>query len=217
MLKRSSSCPRCALRNVSAAGLGRGLGTPALVPSDRGSRLHGVFIVCHHALQALQDPGTGLLVNERLVNAPPQVAPPLMQALFDEISWAVEDEPTQACTADDHGMTGCCSGSTALLCINLHCARCRTLTLLCPRHASATLLMWQERQDSFKFTQYLLIASAYRDPQAASEEAAQKSAKPAKKRPKVKHDAFVSCTNMERAACTLRSQANSGTDKGPHM
>lgn len=92
---------------------------------------------------ALQDPGTGLLVNERLVNAPPQVAPPLMQALFDEISWAVEDEPTK------------------------------------------------ERQDSFRFTQYLMIASAYRDPQAATEEAAQRPAKPAKKRPKLEPLVYV--------------------------
>jgi protein BCP1 len=35
------------------------------------------------------------MVNERLINAPPQLAPPLMQALFDEIAWAVEDEPTE--------------------------------------------------------------------------------------------------------------------------
>jgi hypothetical protein len=40
---------------------------------------------------------TGLLVNERLINSPPQLAPPLVQALFSEIDWATEDEPTQAC------------------------------------------------------------------------------------------------------------------------
>ncbi|DBB08274.1 TPA: hypothetical protein ACH3X3_008448 [Trebouxia sp. C0006] len=33
--------------------------------------------------------------NERLVNCPPQLAPPLNQALFDEVTWAQEDEPTQ--------------------------------------------------------------------------------------------------------------------------
>lgn len=49
-----------------------------------------------YSVQALRDAGSGLLLNQRLVNAPPQVAPPLMQALFDEISWAVEDEPTKA-------------------------------------------------------------------------------------------------------------------------
>ncbi len=33
-------------------------------------------------------------MSERLVNSPPQLAPPLQQALFDEIAWATEDEPT---------------------------------------------------------------------------------------------------------------------------
>eukprot|EP00882_Tetradesmus_deserticola_P020570 GHRQ01022224.1.p1 GENE.GHRQ01022224.1~~GHRQ01022224.1.p1 ORF type:complete len:254 (+),score=93.39 GHRQ01022224.1:84-845(+) len=37
--------------------------------------------------------GTGLIINERLVNCPPQLAPPLVQALFDEVGWAAEDEP----------------------------------------------------------------------------------------------------------------------------
>jgi BCCIP len=50
--------------------------------------------------------GSGLLLNQRLVNAPPQVAPPLMQALFDEISWAVEDEPTKASTLETLPSTG---------------------------------------------------------------------------------------------------------------
>lgn len=43
----------------------------------------------------LEDAGTGLILNERVVNSPPQIAPPLMQALFDEIGWAVEDQPTK--------------------------------------------------------------------------------------------------------------------------
>ena len=46
-------------------------------------------------LQAWDAAHTGLLVSERLVNCPPQLAPPLNQALFDEIEWAQEDEPTQ--------------------------------------------------------------------------------------------------------------------------
>ncbi|DBA84963.1 TPA: hypothetical protein ACH3X2_005704 [Trebouxia sp. C0005] len=45
--------------------------------------------------QAWDDAHTGLLLSERLVNCPPQLAPPLNQALFDEITWAQEDEPTQ--------------------------------------------------------------------------------------------------------------------------
>ena len=45
--------------------------------------------------QAWEQPGSGLILNERLINCPPQLAPPLVQALFSEISWATEDEPTQ--------------------------------------------------------------------------------------------------------------------------
>ncbi|CAN0842479.1 Protein BCCIP homolog [Linum grandiflorum] len=37
----------------------------------------------------------GLLVSQRVVNLPPQLLPPLYDALFDEISWAMEDEPTE--------------------------------------------------------------------------------------------------------------------------
>jgi len=38
---------------------------------------------------------TGVIVSERLLNVPPAVARPLHEALFDEIEWATEDEPTQ--------------------------------------------------------------------------------------------------------------------------
>eukprot|EP00877_Chromochloris_zofingiensis_P014484 jgi/Chrzof1/928/Cz01g34040.t1 len=48
-----------------------------------------------HYTQAWDAPDTALLLNERLINCPPQVAPPLVQALFDEITWATEDEKTQ--------------------------------------------------------------------------------------------------------------------------
>lgn len=34
----------------------------------------------------------GLLVSERLINVPLDLAPPLYQGLFDEINWALEDE-----------------------------------------------------------------------------------------------------------------------------
>uniref|UniRef100_I1KRT3 Protein BCCIP homolog n=1 Tax=Glycine max TaxID=3847 RepID=I1KRT3_SOYBN len=34
----------------------------------------------------------GLLVSQRMVNLPPQLLPPLYDALFDEVSWATEDE-----------------------------------------------------------------------------------------------------------------------------
>uniref|UniRef100_A0A0D6R6Y3 Protein BCCIP homolog n=1 Tax=Araucaria cunninghamii TaxID=56994 RepID=A0A0D6R6Y3_ARACU len=38
----------------------------------------------------------GLLICERVVNLPFELIPPLYDALFDEVSWAIEDEPTQA-------------------------------------------------------------------------------------------------------------------------
>ncbi|KAJ7954257.1 Protein BCCIP-like [Quillaja saponaria] len=37
----------------------------------------------------------GLLVSQRVVNLPPQLLPPLYEALFDEVIWATEDEPTK--------------------------------------------------------------------------------------------------------------------------
>ncbi|XP_061338488.1 protein BCCIP homolog [Gastrolobium bilobum] len=37
----------------------------------------------------------GLLVSQRVVNLPPQLLPHLYDALFDEVSWATEDEPTE--------------------------------------------------------------------------------------------------------------------------
>ncbi|KAH9313558.1 hypothetical protein KI387_022185, partial [Taxus chinensis] len=38
----------------------------------------------------------GLLVCERVVNLPFELVPPLYNALFDEVTWATEDEPTEA-------------------------------------------------------------------------------------------------------------------------
>ncbi|KAL7606348.1 hypothetical protein Lser_V15G14831 [Lactuca serriola] len=37
----------------------------------------------------------GLLISQRVVNLPPQLLPSLYDAIFNEISWATEDEPTQ--------------------------------------------------------------------------------------------------------------------------
>ncbi|CAN6470606.1 unnamed protein product [Victoria cruziana] len=37
----------------------------------------------------------GLLVSQRMINLPAELLPPLYDALFDEISWATEDEPTE--------------------------------------------------------------------------------------------------------------------------
>ncbi|XP_058735616.1 protein BCCIP homolog [Vicia villosa] len=37
----------------------------------------------------------GLLVSQRVVNLPPQLLPHLYDSLFNEVSWATEDEPTK--------------------------------------------------------------------------------------------------------------------------
>ena len=34
----------------------------------------------------------GLLVSQRVTNLPPQLLPPLYEGLFNEVSWATEDE-----------------------------------------------------------------------------------------------------------------------------
>ncbi|KAI5083045.1 hypothetical protein GOP47_0002788 [Adiantum capillus-veneris] len=42
------------------------------------------------------NPGeVGLLVSERLINIPEELASPLYKGLLDEVSWAIEDEPTK--------------------------------------------------------------------------------------------------------------------------
>ncbi|XP_050275443.1 protein BCCIP homolog isoform X2 [Quercus robur] len=43
-----------------------------------------------------QAQNVGLLVSQRVVNLPPQLLPPLYDALFDEVSWATEDEHKNA-------------------------------------------------------------------------------------------------------------------------
>ncbi len=43
-------------------------------------------------LQAWSAAGSGLVVSERLINCPPQLAPPLQQNLFDEARAVAEDE-----------------------------------------------------------------------------------------------------------------------------
>lgn len=73
-------------------------------------------------LQVLGDVATGLLVNERVVNCPPQIGPPLMQALFDEISWAIEDEPTEVIAVVHMLCTAWYGVTTAALMLQYVCA-----------------------------------------------------------------------------------------------
>lgn len=49
-----------------------------------------------NALLEDKDKPVGLLLNERLINMPPQVVPPMFKMLLEEIQWAIEDkEPYQ--------------------------------------------------------------------------------------------------------------------------
>lgn len=42
--------------------------------------------------QALDAPGTGLVVNERLINCPPKLAPPMLQFLLEEVADAAAED-----------------------------------------------------------------------------------------------------------------------------
>ena len=126
-------------------------------------------------LQALLDPGTGLLVNERVLNCPPQISPPLMLVLFDEIGWAVDDEPTEVVASLwGHPASELWrSGGQMILQRLLECDLLSRLCRAC----------MQELQDSFRFTQHLLIAPVYRDVTAGrpdTDQAAQPAARKAK-------------------------------------
>ncbi len=44
-----------------------------------------------HCLQAFDAAGTGVLVNDRLLNAPPQLSPPLLQFVMQDIQDCAED------------------------------------------------------------------------------------------------------------------------------
>lgn len=55
----------------------------------------GSAMLVQWPVQAWAAPGTGLLISERLINCPPQLAPPLQQNLFEEIKAAAEEEDTE--------------------------------------------------------------------------------------------------------------------------
>lgn len=56
----------------------------------------------------------GLLISQRVVNLPPQLLPPLYDALFDEVSWATEDE-VDVNPVTMHFMTNFCSLSSSVI------------------------------------------------------------------------------------------------------
>lgn len=51
--------------------------------------------VMHQQLKGLLAPGStasvGLILHERIINVPQDIAPPMYRMLFEEIDWAVED------------------------------------------------------------------------------------------------------------------------------
>ncbi len=57
--------------------------------------------------QAWDGDGTGLIVSERLVNCPPQLAPPLVKGLFDEISAAAKAKVRLVRHADSQHRSMC--------------------------------------------------------------------------------------------------------------
>jgi len=88
--------------------------------------------------KALGGKGVGLIVSERMMNSPPQLATPLLEGLCEEVEWATEDEPTA------------------------------------------------ERRGAFKMGKYIVVARAYRDPEAEAREAMPPPGKKAKNgKPKV--------------------------------
>lgn len=54
-------------------------------------------VLAHDLKGLLEDQAehVGLIVSQRVMNLPPQLLPHLYVGLFDEISWAMEDEPTE--------------------------------------------------------------------------------------------------------------------------
>ena len=45
-------------------------------------------------LRSREEGRTGLIINERMVNMPNEMALPLMSSLFDELRWSQEEQVT---------------------------------------------------------------------------------------------------------------------------
>ncbi|KAJ7569541.1 hypothetical protein O6H91_01G083000 [Diphasiastrum complanatum] len=81
--------------------------------------------------------GVGLIVNERLVNVPVDLAPPLYEGLFQEIAWATEDEVWFE--------------------VQLFC------TAPWSKPIDFSSLPIQSLRDAFKFTDYLILTRVYQE------------------------------------------------------
>lgn len=62
--------------------------------SEKDSSITRLLSTCFEGRGRFEREKMGLVLCYRVVNFPPQVVPKLLEALFSEISWAVEDEPT---------------------------------------------------------------------------------------------------------------------------
>ena len=88
--------------------------------------------------QAWEGSHTGLLINERLVNCPPQLGPPLQQALFEELQWATEDEQSEASCV----LACCCEAADAPMSSTSACRRTGTYSGS-PPSSSWHAAMWR--------------------------------------------------------------------------
>ncbi|XAR63651.1 hypothetical protein NMG60_11023669 [Bertholletia excelsa] len=75
------------------------VGTVVKIEEDEDSTPYSVITALNLGRYKMafgdQSRNVGLLVSQRVVNLPPDLLPPLYDALFDEVSWATEDEPTE--------------------------------------------------------------------------------------------------------------------------
>lgn len=55
---------------------------------------------CSQGKGRFENEKMGLILTERVVNMPPAIVPKLLEAIFCEIEWAIEDEPTQELRED---------------------------------------------------------------------------------------------------------------------
>lgn len=88
----------------------------------------------------------GLLVSQRVVNLPPQLLPPLYDALFDEVEWATEDEVSDNIIEMAFSLM-----SSSQVCT--YCNLYFIFDLLKPT---------EELQRSFRFKFYLIISKIYK-------------------------------------------------------
>lgn len=66
----------------------------------QGDEFIKVIESCSQGKGRFENEKMGLILTERVVNMPPAIVPKLLEAIFCEIEWAIEDEPTQELRED---------------------------------------------------------------------------------------------------------------------